>query len=149
MRSSAFLAFLGGVNGSVLRWSMPSRIRISLGRAVCSLCLRRWIAVGIAVGAGLMWMYVDLSRTPSTGTHCSVVVYGWTKGAFVRLSTDAGLAYSSRVPYVQCLTQGCSSWLGAEVVGVAFLGPCRHSQGRWGHLHRDMAPISCCTHLGG
>ena len=85
------------------------------------------------------------SCTPSSGTYCSMVVYGWTEGAFVRLSTDAGLASSFHAPYVQYLTEGCSSWLGAELVRVVFWVPCAQAQGRGGHVHRDMAPIIKCT----
>ena len=74
---------------------------------------------------------VDLSAqqitscTPSTGTFgCYGCDVGWTEGACVHLSTDAGLAISFYVPHVLCLTEEtasveCPTEKVANIIGVS------------------------------
>ena len=117
-----------------------SRVRVIADPAGRSLLLKRGISVGADFGTprGSLSALQITSYMPSTGTYgyhgCDG---GWTEGAFVFLSTVAGLAYSFYTPYVQCLTEGpqprrvqlceqglrsCSPWFGAEVDGVGVGG---------------------------
>ena len=74
---------------------------------------------------------VDLSAqqitscTPSTDTcGCYGCDDGWTEGAYVHLSTDAGLAHSFYIPHVLCLTEEtasmvCPTGKVANIIGVS------------------------------
>ena len=94
---------------------------------------------------------------PSTGTYrCHGCDGGWTEGAFVFLSTVAGLAYSFYIPYVQRLTErpqpwrvllrlaGSARWCAVTFMWARIALVLRVSAPRRaveGHVHRDMASI--------
>ena len=87
---------------------------------------------GIAVGTDFEWIPRGalLSCMPPTGTcGCYCCVDGWTD-AFVHVGTDAGLTHSFNILCVQGLTEGCSTWLGAKVVGVGFGSPAHRCRAR-------------------
>ena len=99
-RSSPFY----GVNGVSLRCSALSRVRVrgscwtfSASQAVD----RDWCRLRVDIRGSL------LSCTLSTGRcDCFVCVYGWTEGAYVHVSTDAGLTDSFFILHVQGVTFG-------------------------------------------